>query len=389
MSNLKQDISVNAAVAETMISHLMNETTDLADRDIHVPVEHFVSPLRAQAEIDLMKTLPLLVAHRSELPNPGDFITRDVFGTPLLLSRQNDGSVQAFLNMCSHRGGRVETGESGNRRVFTCRYHGWSYDANGGGLRVVPYQTSFDPINFSTHGLDRIKTEEVHGLIFVDFSNNQARPVADYLGPEVEAQIAPWYLEDSTILIEKSYTLDINWKLLMDGAIDVLHPQFLHPGGVAELVETNVGVFRSYGRHGQHFSSRKKLRELAKNGDARNLGTKYIASNLVIYPNTMMIAAPEHVEFWTVWPTENPAKATVQIRFLVRKNILTPEIERRVRKSWDILENAASTEDWPMEEWIQQNATARPTGTFRYGRSELSAQHLHRQLARDLDGKEL
>ena len=389
MADTKLDIRIAPEIVNEMIAHLQNDTTDMAAHDIHVPIDHFVNPERAKAEIALMKTLPLLIAHCSELPNAGDFITRTVLDMPLLLSRQGDGTVQAFLNMCTHRGGRVETAERGNRRVFSCTYHGWSYSAQGGGLRTVPFQSSFDKIDHSTHGLQRFKTEEQHGLIFVDFSNNEQRNLGDHLGPEVNAQIAPWRIQDSVILIDKTFTFDINWKLLFDGAIDVLHPQFLHPGGVGELFESNIGVFKDYGLHGQLFTARKKLRTLIQEGSANNLGSKYLGTNLAIYPNASMIAAPEHIEFWTVWPTEDPSKASVNIRFFVRKDILTPEIEKRVHKSWEILHNAASKEDWPMEEWIQQNAALRPQGSFRYGRSELPAQHLHRQLAKDLDGIEI
>ena len=60
-------------------------------------------------------------------------------------------------------------------------------------------------------------------------------------------------------------------------------------------------------------------------------------------------------------------------------------MEARINKSWEILSKAATTEDFPMEAWIQQNAQAWPGGTFRYGRNEVSAQHLHHQLARDID----
>ena len=387
MAQAQLDVRMAPDVVQAMITHLQNDTTDMAAHDIHVPIAHFTDPARATAEIALMKSLPLLAAHCSELPNAGDFVTKTVMGMPLLLSRQADGTVQTFLNICTHRGGRVETAASGNRRVFSCTYHGWSYNAQGGGLRTVPYQSSFDPVDRDTHGLQAFKTEERHGLIYVDFSNNHERSLADYLGPEVDAQIAPWRIEDSVILMEKNFEFDFNWKLLFDGAIDVLHPQFLHPGGVGDLFETNVGVFREYGRHGQLFTARKKLRTLVKEGSAREVGSKYMASNLAIYPNASMIAAPEHIEFWTAWPTENPARSSVNIRFFVRKDILTPEIEKRVHKSWEILHNAAVKEDWPMEEWIQQNAVFRPDGTYRYGRSEIPAQHLHRQLARDLDGK--
>jgi len=382
-------VTMDPEIVHTMIEHLRENTTDLAPHDIQVPVDHFVNPARAAAEIALFKRLPLLVAYHSDLPEPGDFITKTVLGLPLLITRQDDGSVRTYLNMCSHRGGRVETQARGNRRVLSCRYHGWSFEANGGGLRTIPYQKSFDPIDKARHGLQSYQTEERHGLVFVDFSNDGGRRLAEYLGPQVEAQLAPWQIESSVVVLEKHFTLDVNWKLLVDGAIDVLHPQFLHPGGVGDLIETNIGVDRRYGRHAQHFGARTKLRTLVQEGRAQELGTRYIASNLVLYPNSMLIMAPEHLECWTVWPDADPNRASVEIRFLVRREILTPEVERRVHKSWEILEHAATQEDWPMEVWIQQNCRARPSGTFRYGRSEVTAQHLHRQLARDLDGIEL
>src|SRR3546814_1297407 len=65
----------------------------------------------------------------------------------------------------------------------------------------------------------------------------------------------------------------------------------------------------------------------------------------------MMIGAPEHVEFWTGWPAlDSATRCTVNIRFLVRSEILDEQIEKRVHKSWEILEQAATQEDWRSEE---------------------------------------
>jgi len=386
-SGASRSIGVPEAVSSRLIGHIRAETTDLADHDLQVPVAHFVSPQRARAEIALMKTLPLLVAHCSELAKPGDFITRSVLGTPLLLARQEDGSVRAWLNACRHRGGRVEQKASGNKRVFVCQYHGWSYEREGGGLRHVPYEKSFEHIDKGCSGLVGVRAEQRHGMVFVTLEGGAQAALPDYLGPEVDAQMAPWQLEDSVILVDKSFELEMNWKLVMDGAIDVIHPRFLHANGVGKLIASNIGVFRTYGRHGQHFGARTKLESLVKSGEPLQGSSRYIGSNLVIYPNSMMIAAPDHIEFWTVWPTPgNPSRCTAQIRFLVRRDILDETVEQRVLKSWEILEQAATQEDWPMERYIQQNAEARPEGSYRYGRSELACQHLHRQLAADLDG---
>ena len=111
MPQTKMDVRIDPEIVQAMVTHLRNDTTDMAACDIRVPIDHFVNPERAGAEIALMKSLPVAVAHCSELPEPGDFITRVVLGMPVLLSRQADGSVQTFLNMCSHRGGRVEIAE--------------------------------------------------------------------------------------------------------------------------------------------------------------------------------------------------------------------------------------------------------------------------------------
>ena len=61
-------------------------------------------------------------------------------------------------------------------------------------------------------------------------------------------------------------------------------------------------------------------------------------------------------------------------------------MEARINKSWQILSDAATTEDFPMKEAIQRNVNAWPSGSYNYGRNEKSAQHLHRQLFKDIDG---
>ena len=65
---------------------------------------------------------------------------------------------------------------------------------------------------------------------------------------------------------------------------------------------------------------------------------------------------------------------------------MNPKIEARINKSWEILSDAATTEDFPMKEAIQRNVNAWPSGSYNYGRNEKSAQHLHRQLFKDIDG---
>ena len=73
----------------------------------------------------------LLLGHESEIPNPGDFITRLMGSDPVLITRQKDGSIRVMLNVCPHRGMRVCTSDAGNAKVHTCIYHGWAFKNDG------------------------------------------------------------------------------------------------------------------------------------------------------------------------------------------------------------------------------------------------------------------
>ncbi|KAA9157335.1 aromatic ring-hydroxylating dioxygenase subunit alpha [Amycolatopsis acidicola] len=376
---------LNEDVVGRLTEHLRNDTTDLADSDLRVPIDHYVSEEWAAAERDLLRRLPVIAARGSELPKPGDFVTRTILGRAVLIVRQRDGSVRVSLNMCKHRGGRVEPADSGNKRIFMCAYHGWAYGPDGS-LRHVPYEESFEPVDKSCNGLTGVHAEERHGFVWVDFSG-QGRPVAGWLGP-AEEQVASFGLDDAVTFLDQRFTLDINWKIVMDGAYDVLHPKFLHPTGVGKIIETGTSVWKDYGRHGQLFTPRMKMTAIAKSGEDVEGGWKYVGSNLVVYPNSMFIASPDHVEHWVVWPdAKSPSRSHVHIRFLVRPEILDERMKGRVTRSWEILRDAALEEDWPMARSIQENAEGNPDGSFLYGRGEASCQHLHRQLMRDIGGR--
>src|ERR1700704_4599136 len=103
---MKREIEV--ALIERLLAHLDAGTTTMADAESSIPVENYRSLERFAAERrTLFRSLPIVVAHASEVAAAGAFVTNDALGVPMLVTRDREGALRAFLNVCRHRGSRV------------------------------------------------------------------------------------------------------------------------------------------------------------------------------------------------------------------------------------------------------------------------------------------
>lgn len=73
----------------------------------------------------------LLITHKLRFTKPGDFLRFEQAGYPFVLCLDKDGNLNGFHNICRHRAFPVVTEDEGNARIFSCKYHGWSYGLNG------------------------------------------------------------------------------------------------------------------------------------------------------------------------------------------------------------------------------------------------------------------
>ena len=111
--------------------------------------------------------LPAVAAHVSELPNPGDFVKREVAGRSIIVTRDAEGKARGFLNVCRHRGTQLVSEESGCKHRFTCPYHAWTY-ANSGELVSAPHLDSgFPELDKAQYSLKSLQCEERFGFIWV------------------------------------------------------------------------------------------------------------------------------------------------------------------------------------------------------------------------------
>src|SRR5215813_1498448 len=108
------------SVAQRVLDHIANGTTDTGDSVWREPVANYRSPDRLQVELAILRRAPTPFCPSAALPEAGSFVAREAAGVPLVVVRGTDGVVRAFRNACRHRGMQVATG-SGCTRAFTCR----------------------------------------------------------------------------------------------------------------------------------------------------------------------------------------------------------------------------------------------------------------------------
>jgi phenylpropionate dioxygenase-like ring-hydroxylating dioxygenase large terminal subunit len=176
----------------------------------------------------------VFVVHESEVPEPGDYVTRRMGRQPVIASRAKDGTVHVLTNRCAHRGNRICNVERGNSSSFRCPYHGWTY-ANDGRLVAVPmkqgYGSSFDEVRseLRLHAAPRV--DSYGGFVFASFADDGIT-LAEHLGASTHAF-------DRLLALSPTGELDLqagwlkhyqrcNWKMVMENNVDGYHALFTH-----------------------------------------------------------------------------------------------------------------------------------------------------------------
>jgi phenylpropionate dioxygenase-like ring-hydroxylating dioxygenase large terminal subunit len=167
------------------LNRLVDDGNGLVSRRIYIEPEIYEQELER-----IFARCWLYLCHETQIPRPGDFLTTYMGEDPVLVVRDNDGRVHAFLNVCRHRGNRLCRADAGNAASFTCAYHGWTY-RNDGRLVGVPYlkEAYHGELERDRWGLMPVaQLDNYKGLYFATF-DPQAPSLREYLGAMT------WYLD--------------------------------------------------------------------------------------------------------------------------------------------------------------------------------------------------
>ena len=290
------DPAVNAAYTD-----LKNTPTTRAH---HVPGDFYSSLdiYEREKERVFMRDW-LCVARAEEIENPGDFMALRIMGEPIVVTRDNSSNLNAFANVCRHRGVEVAVG-SGNTEEFSCPYHGWLYDLQGK-LVGAPYMKEAEGFKPVSCRLTPINLDVWQGWVFVNFDPDCA-PLADFVQP-FEEDFGSYRYGDLRLAAKIQFDFDCNWKLVVENAMDNYHINTLHKETLGVGVETREldidlrprGGYRMFYDHepraggGTWFG--RKLPWLQDEPDT-HAGAGFMA------PNFQTFTYVDNVEVLTYWP---------------------------------------------------------------------------------------
>ncbi len=213
---------------------------DRVHRDLYVSDEIF----RLEQEHFFANTWNY-VGHGSQIPKPGDYLTVEIAGRPLIVVRQPGGSFKILMNRCAHKGSRLVSQACGHTgKFFRCPYHAWTFRTDGS-LLNTPVKEGYEGTQMreceSGKGLVAIPhVREYRGFLFAKV-NDVGPGFEEYFGdslssidnmadrsPEGELEIAGGCLR---------YLHNCNWKMFVENLNDTMHPMVAHESSAGTAVK--------------------------------------------------------------------------------------------------------------------------------------------------------
>lgn len=359
-----------------------DKAPQLGDHDSSVDVSTYTDPQRAEDERRvLFRGYPLPVAHVSELPEKGDFVTHDATGMPMVVVR-GPGGPQAFINACRHRGSRVVTEACGRRKAFTCPYHAWSYDLSGS-LIHVPRGDCFPSMDTDERGLVPLPTAVAGGFVWVVPDREATLDIDTFLGP-LGGELESFGLGEHQVHRRVSQTLECNWKLVIDAFVEGYHLRSLHRDTVYRFFHADGLIFDILGQHVRSVGARRTIEQLdaqaPEQWNIRDTTTVFY----YLFPSTILVFHPDWISHIVMTPL-TPETSQYEHRMLIPAGEVSDEAKEHWDQTFDLIEgNVFQKEDLATAQSIQSTLHSGANETFPVGRIEYPLAHFHRGLAEAL-----
>ena len=372
-------------IIRTVLSYCETGATHMEPTVIQNPVSHYTASERLQQEIDvLFRQFPIIAGHSSQLSEAGDFLTHDDTGVPLLLTRNRENQVRAFINVCRHRGARVASEPFGQANTFACPYHGWTYDLNGQ-LRGMRQPEGFGDLIKTDYGLVEVPAFERFGLVWVRPSPApQPVDIDAWLAPMAE-QLGSINLADHSLYKEWTLERNMHWRIALEGFQESYHFCTAHKDTACSTYLDNQSVFIDQYPHVRHAVPLARIKELQGQSETAWYYRANFMTQNYLFPCNFVQVMTDHVYIHSILPTGIDS-------CVFKCQMLIPEPARteKAKKYWDANYNVVRTvfeEDFIIGEGIQRGFAAHANTDFLIGRYETGLQLGRRALEDALQGR--
>ena len=361
---------------DRIFTHIDNGTTDLGDTIWKEPVENYYLLERFNAEIALLRKLPIPYCPSAALPQNGSYIARNSSKTPLLVVRGEDGEVRAFINACRHRGMQVANGSGCKKKAFVCPYHAWTYSLEGK-LKRIPGEDGFPDLNKDDHGLVEVSAIEKGGIVYVQQDGqidiNSLEKCLDY------------FTDDQEMFQQGEVTDKANWKLLTETLLEGYHIKSLHRDTFYPYGLDNINLVETFGPNSRvifPFKRIEKLRDLQPN-ERKIKGT--VTAVYHLFPNASVSLLSKHSNLTIMEPiAPNQVKLVTYLMTNPQTKGSTANLEDARRDALFVNESGQD-EDREAARAIQETVTAPANTHLTFGYFEKAIVNFHSHLSKHLD----
>jgi len=321
-----------------------------------------------------------LVGRTAQVAEPGEFVTAEVAGEPVVVVRGADGVLRGFFNVCRHHAAAVMTAPCGKVDRLRCPYHGWTYDL-AGQLRGVPEFDGVAGFDRQATGLVPLGVATWESFVFVHLDPDPM-PLEHYLG-ELIGQVAPLGLGALAFCERREYTLACNWKVYVDNYLDGgYHVPHLHKSlsSILTYADYTIENFERFCLQSSPIEDRGAA------DPATAAVRKGRALYYWIYPNLMLNWYEGHLDTNLVIPLAVD-RTKVVFEFFFDEAAGDGEARGEANRQSIAVSERIQNEDVAICESVQRGLGSRAYRAGRLSVRREAGEHLfHRLLARDLRG---
>jgi len=207
----------------------MMDTKDALGAFTSLERRYYTSPEIFDLELErVISSQWILFAHVSEIQDARDVLVKQLGTESILVTRDDDGALHGFFNVCRHRGSQICDSSAHGVRRLLCPYHQWAYGLDGR-LLAAPDMGEGLKIDREKLGLKKVHLEVWRGFIYVAFGPEAPRhSIADSVA-EVDRHFEVFDLECLRLAHHITYDVHCNWKLLVENFLECYHCPGSHP----------------------------------------------------------------------------------------------------------------------------------------------------------------